>query len=44
MILVGGLQEYGVQTGRAISTPIFDIRMNDLLKYFTAFAASSGVL
>jgi len=33
-----------VHTGRASSTPILDIRMNDLLKYLTAFAASSGLL
>ena len=31
-------------TGRASSTPILDMRMNERLKYFTAFAASSGVL
>lgn len=33
-----------MHTGRASSTPIFDIRMNDRLKYLTALAASSGVL
>lgn len=31
-------------TGRAISTPMRDMRIKDLLKYLTAFAASSGVL
>ena len=31
-------------TGLAISTAILDMRMNDLLKNFTAFSASSEVL